>query len=241
MKPIGNFYATYYFYYYNMKALILIVEDDTDLLELLEHRLHKEGYEALGFVSTKNVKKALEEESVDLIIMDRNLPGIEGSEYISHLREKGMNIPVIFLSAKNSPLSIEEGFLRGGDDYMTKPFELKELLLRINALLRRTKKDMQKKIVRFKDIILDLNLRLVTIKGVPADLTKLEFDLLHTFIEHQDSVVNRDFLLEHVWGKDKSTKKRTVNVAIMRLKEKIDEGCQHSHIKTIRGIGYTIQ
>ena len=87
-----------------MKALILIVEDDKDLLELLEHRLQKEHYETLGFLSTKYVKKVLEEESVDLIIMDRNLPDIEGSEYISLLREKGMSVPVIFLSAKNSPL-----------------------------------------------------------------------------------------------------------------------------------------
>ncbi len=223
-----------------MKALILIVEDDKDLLELLEHRLQKEHYETLGFLSTKYVKKVLEEESVDLIIMDRNLPDIEGSEYISLLREKGMSVPVIFLSAKNSPTHIEEGFLRGGDDYMTKPFELKELLLRIDALLRRTKKDMQKKVAIFKDIVLDLDLRVVHIKDKPVDLTKLEFDLLHTFIQNQSTVLKRDFLLEHVWGKGKTTEERTVNVAIKRLKEKIDLDRDHSYIKTIRGVGYTI-
>jgi len=224
-----------------MKALILIVEDDNDLLELLEHRLQKEGYETLGFVSTKYVKKVLEEEDIDLILMDRNLPDIEGSEYISLLREKGMDVPVIFLSAKNSNVHIEEGFLRGGDDYVTKPFEIKELLLRIEALLRRTKKDIQKKTVSFKDIVLDLNLRLVSIKGMPIELTKLEFDLLHTFIENQNSVLKRDFLLEHVWGKGKTTEERTVNVAVKRLKEKIDDNTETSYIKTIRGVGYTIQ
>lgn len=224
-----------------MKALILIVEDDNDLLELLEHRLQKEGYETLGFVSTKYVKKVLEEEAIDLILMDRNLPDIEGSEYISLLREKGMDVPVIFLSAKNSNVHIEEGFLRGGDDYVTKPFEIKELLLRIEALLRRTKKDIQKKTVSFKDIVLDLNLRLVSIKGMPIELTKLEFDLLHTFIENQNSVLKRDFLLEHVWGKGKTTEERTVNVAVKRLKEKIDDNTETSYIKTIRGVGYTIQ
>jgi len=223
-----------------MKALILIVEDDKDLLELLEHRLQKEHYETLGFLSTKYVKKVLEEESVDLILMDRNLPDIEGSEYIALLREKGMDIPVIFLSAKSSNAHIEEGFLRGGDDYVTKPFELRELLLRVEALLRRTKKDMQKKIVTFKDIVLDLNLRVVHIKGNPVELTKLEFDLLHTFIQNQSSVLKRDYLLEHVWGKGKTTEERTVNVAIKRLKEKIDVDKEHSYIKTIRGIGYTI-
>lgn len=223
-----------------MKALILIVEDDKDLLELLEHRLQKDGYDTLGFVSTKYVKKVLEEESVDLILMDRNLPDIEGSEYISLLREKGMDVPVIFLSAKNSNEQIQEGFLRGGDDYVSKPFELKELLLRIEALLRRTKRDIQKKVATYKDIILDLNLRTVSIKGNPVELTKLEFDLLYIFIQHQSSVLKRDFLLENVWGKGKTTEERTVNVAIKRLKEKIDMGRENSYIKTIRGIGYTI-
>ena len=222
------------------KALILIVEDDNDLLELLEHRLQKEDYETLGFVSTKYVKKVLEEEDIDLILMDRNLPDIEGSEYISLLREKGMDTPVIFLSAKNSNVHIEEGFLRGGDDYVTKPFELKELLLRIEALLRRTKKDIQKKVASFKDIVLDLNLRIANIHGQDVELTKLEFNLLHTFILNQGIVLKRDYLLEHVWGKDKTTEERTVNVAIKRLKEKIDLDSDKSYIKTIRGIGYTI-
>ena len=134
-----NLLETFVYYHVRMKALILIVEDDNDLLELLEHRLQKEDYETLGFVSTKYVRKVLEEEPIDLILMDRNLPDIEGSEYISLLREKGMDTPVIFLSAKNSHAHIEEGFLRGGDDYVTKPFEIRELLLRIEALLRRTK------------------------------------------------------------------------------------------------------
>lgn len=222
------------------KGLILIVEDDNDLLELLEHRLQKEDYETLGFVSTKYVKRVLEEEPIDLILMDRNLPDIEGSEYISLLREKGMDTPVIFLSAKSSNAHIEEGFLRGGDDYVTKPFELKELLLRIKALLRRTKKDIQKKVASFKDIVLDINLRVAHINGTRVELTKLEFNLLYTFIQNQGSVLKRDYLLEHVWGKDKTTEERTVNVAIKRLKEKIDFNAERSYIKTIRGIGYTI-
>ncbi|MDF1881448.1 response regulator transcription factor [Sulfurimonas sp. MAG313] len=222
------------------KGLILIVEDDNDLLELLEHRLQKEDYETLGFVSTKYVKRVLEEEPIDLILMDRNLPDIEGSEYISLLRDKGMDTPVIFLSAKSSNAHIEEGFLRGGDDYVTKPFELKELLLRIKALLRRTKKDIQKKVASFKDIVLDINLRVAHINGTRVELTKLEFNLLYTFIQNQGSVLKRDFLLEHVWGKDKTTEERTVNVAIKRLKEKIDFNPERSYIKTIRGIGYTI-
>jgi len=222
------------------KALILIVEDDKDLLELLEHRLEKEKYETLGFLSTKYVKNVLDEEDVDLILMDRNLPDVEGSEYIAMLREQGMNVPVIFLSAKGSMDDIEEGFLRGGDDYMTKPFELKELLLRINALLLRTKKDIQKEVLTFRDIVMDLNLRITKIKEIPVELTKLEFDLLLTFIQNKHNVLERDYLLKNVWGEGKTTEERTVNVAIKRLKEKIDPHHTSNYIKTIRGIGYSI-
>lgn len=224
-----------------MKALILIIEDDKDLLELLEHRLQKEHYETLGFLSTRYFKKVLDEEPIDLIIMDRNLPDVEGSAYISLLRERGMDIPVIFLSAKNSRADIEEGFLCGGDDYITKPFEIKELLLRVNAILHRTKKNSQNKLISYRDILLDTSLRVAQIGGESVELTKLEFDLLQTFIENKNTVLERDFLLQRVWGEGKQTEKRTVNVAIKRLKEKIDPKKNHDYIKTIRGIGYSLQ
>ncbi len=223
------------------KAQILIVEDDTDLIELLEYRLEKEGYEVLGFLSTKNVKRALAEESVDLIIMDRNLPDIEGSDFIGMMREKGLDTPVIFLSAKDSKYHIEEGFRRGADDYVTKPFEMTELILRIEAVLRRTKRGMQNKDVHFRDIHLDINSRIVYISEQEVELTKLEFDLLHTFISNEGTVLNRDYLLRQVWGKGGNYQGRTVNVAINRLKEKIDPAKSKHYIKTIRGIGYTVQ
>jgi len=224
-----------------MKALILIVEDDLDLLELLEHRLQKEHYETMGLINTKLLNKILETEPVDLIIMDRNLPGVEGSAYISLLRDKGMQTPVMFLSAKNTKEDIQEGFLCGGDDYMTKPFEMKEFLLRVSAILKRTKTHINKRTLSYKDITLDINQRIVFIKDRPMELTKLEFNLLHTFIENQGSVLNREFLLKNVWGSEKNTQKRTVNVAIKRLKEKIENITTDNYIKTVRGIGYTIQ
>ena len=223
-----------------MKAQILIVEDDNDLLELLEHRLGKEGYETLGFLNTKNVRRALEEEMIDLILMDRNLPDIEGSEFIALLREGGMNVPVIYLSAKNSRFHIQEGFLRGADDYITKPFEMQELLMRINAVLRRTKTDHQHSTVNFRDIMLDLKSRDVLIGDETIHLTKLEFDLLFTLIDNRDSVLKRDFLLKHVWEKSGHYQGRTVNVAINRLKEKIDPEGTKNYIKTVRGIGYSL-
>lgn len=224
-----------------MKATILIVEDESDLLELLEYRLGLEGYETMGFLNTKYVRQALSEEPVDLVLMDRNLPDIEGSEFIALLREQGMEIPVIYLTAKVSKFHIQEGFLRGADDYITKPFEMEELLMRISAVLRRTKTMQQVKKMAYRDIELDLNGRTVTIDNDPVELTKLEFELLYTLIDNQSTVLSRDFLLQHVWKKSDKRQNRTVNVAINRLKEKIDGGKNKNYIKTVRGVGYTIQ
>lgn len=224
-----------------MDATIIIVEDDKDLLELLEYKLGWEGYDVIGFVNTKNVRRALEEDTVDLILMDRNLPDIEGSDFIAMLRDKGNNTPVIFLSAKDSKAQIQEGFLRGGDDYITKPFEMQELLLRIQAVLRRTRRGAEGDVVAYRDIELHLQSREVFIDKTPVELTKLEFDLLHTFIENRNNVLKRDFLLKHVWGKNGMYQGRTVNVAINRLKEKIDPTKKKDYIKTVRGVGYTIR
>ncbi len=223
-----------------MTTTIAVVEDEEDILELIEYHLEKEGYESIGFLSTKNLANVLEEEKVDLLIMDRNLPGTEGSEFVAGLREKGINIPVIYLTAKNKESDIEEGFLSGGDDYITKPFNIKELLLRIKALLKRTKSRSSEGNLRYRDITLNLGSREVTIDGTAVDLTKLEFDLLHTLINNQNIVLSRDYLLDHVWGTDEIFQDRTVNVAINRLKEKIDPNKDKEYIKTVRGVGYTL-
>jgi DNA-binding response OmpR family regulator len=223
-----------------MNNLIVIVEDQEDILELIEYSLNKEGFETIGFLNTKNVKDLLEEEKVDLIIMDRNLPGVEGSEFVAKLRKDGMSTPVIYLSAKNSEENIEEGFLSGGDDYITKPFNMKELIFRIKAILKRTNPLSTLKELVYKDIVLSLDARTVTINSEKIDLTKLEFDLLLTLIQNQNIVLDRDYLLEHVWGNDEVYQDRTVNVAINRLKEKIDPTKEKEYIKSVRGVGYTI-
>lgn len=223
-----------------METLIVIVEDEQDILELMEFHLAKEGYETIGFLNTKHVQAALEEERVDLIIMDRNLPGAEGSEFIESLRKKGIQTPVIFVSAKNKDEEIEQGFERGGDDYITKPFSMKELILRVKAVLRRTQKKPKEGLLTYRDITLNLAARTVTIEGNPVELTKLEFDLLHALILNENIVLERDYLLEHVWGADEVYQDRTVNVAINRLKEKIDPDKSKEYIKTVRGVGYTL-
>ncbi|MBN2870941.1 MAG: response regulator transcription factor [Campylobacterales bacterium] len=223
-----------------MDALILIVEDEQDILELMEYHLAKEGFETIGFLNTKKVLEALEEENIDLILMDRNLPGAEGSEFVEMLRKKGIQTPVIFVSAKQKEDEIEEGFERGGDDYITKPFSMKELVLRVRAVLRRTKKLSMEGAIVYRDISMNLASRTVMIEGKSVELTKLEFDLLHTLIANQNIVLDRDYLLEHVWGADEIYQERTVNVAINRLKEKIDPDKTKDYIKTVRGVGYTL-
>ncbi|MBU0632902.1 response regulator transcription factor [bacterium] len=223
-----------------MKNLIVIVEDEEDILELIEYSLNKEGFETIGFLNTKNVKELLEEEKVDIIIMDRNLPGVEGSEFVATLRKDGVATPVIYLSAKNSDENIEEGFNSGGDDYITKPFNMKELIMRIKAVLKRTKPISALKEITYKDITLQLESRVVLVDDKKIDLTKLEFDLLLTLIQNQNVVLDRDYLLEHVWGNDEIYQDRTVNVAINRLKEKIDPSKDKEYIKSVRGVGYTL-
>lgn len=224
-----------------MKPLIVVVEDEQDLLELLEYNLEKEGYEVLGFLNTKRVSEVFDEEDVALVIMDRNLPGIEGSEFIKQERELGFNAPVIYLSAKDQVHEVEEGFESGGDDYMTKPFNMKELMLRVKAILKRTQRGIsESEKLTYRDISMNRASRSVLIDQEPVELTKLEFDLLATFIENKSNVLERDFLLEHVWKSDEYFQDRTVNVAINRLKEKIDPKKDKNYIKTVRGVGYTL-
>lgn len=223
-----------------MGARIVIVEDEEDLLELIEYNLTKEGYEVIGFLNTKSVEQMLSEESVDLLIMDRNLPGVEGSEFVQGLRKDGFSTPVIYLSAKVQESEIEEGFMRGADDYITKPFNMKELLLRIKAILRRTSKKVEEGILSYRDLVLDRSSRTLSVDGKNVDVTKLEFNLLSEFIINKNSVLDRDYLLENVWDGAEEYQYKTVNVAINRLKEKIDPDKSKNYIQTVRGVGYKL-
>jgi DNA-binding response OmpR family regulator len=222
------------------KASIVIVEDEEDILELLEYNLQKEGYETIGFLNTKNVAQLLEEESIDLLLMDRNLPGVEGSEFVEQIRTKGIQTPVIYLSAKNKDSDIEEGFDRGADDYITKPFSPKEVAMRVKAVLKRTMVGFSQESISFRDINMNPQTREVKAGDLDVELSKLEFDLLLTLIKNQNIILDRDFLLENVWGGDDIYQDKTVNVAINRLKEKIDPTKEKEYIKTVRGVGYTL-
>ena len=218
---------------------IVLIEDEEDILELLEYHLAKEGYSVSGFLSTKHVEQFLEEESPALMIVDRNLPGVEGSEFVAYLRQKGYDIPVIFLTAKDSDTALDEGYDRGGDDYMTKPFRPAELLHRVKALLKRSGKLTTEAPLRHKSIVLDTVRKEVYVDEKPVALTSLEFRLLSTFMQHIDKPLTRDFLRDEVWGSEgKGVNDNAVNVAINRLKNKIDPDNTQHYFEPVWGVGY---
>lgn len=220
-----------------MESLIVVIDDEEDMLDLLEYNLTKAGYEVLGFLNTSKIEQLLNEENVDLLIVDRNLPGIEGSEFIKNLRLKGYNNSVIFLSAKTSMNEQLEGFEAGGDDYITKPFEINNLLARIKAVLKRTKKKAD--IYKFKDIFINLTNAEVLVDNTNVELTKLETNLLVEFIKNKNILLTRDYLLSAIWN-DENSSEKTVNIAIKRLREKIDPTREKKYIKSIRGEGYML-
>lgn len=220
-------------------ATILIIEDNEDLLELEAFHLRKEGYKVIGLTSTAAAESALG-EGVDLLLVDRMLDRTEGSEFISYLRNKGVTTPVIFVSGKDNDEDIEEGFRCGCDDYLRKPFNIKELVYRIKAILRRTSA-IEHERLRVRDIMMDFNTHKTFIQNREVELTKLEFKLLGTFLKNKNKVLERNYLLQHVWNDNEDTQQRTINVTINRLKKKIDPVNEKNYIVPVRGIGYKFQ
>ena len=223
-----------------MKQTILIVDDEEDILDLLEYTLTKANYDVISCVKTTNIQQILDEEEVSLIIMDRNLPDIEGSIFVKKLKKLGYNTPVIFLSAKDSSEDILDGFSCGADDYITKPFNLDELKARVQAVLRRTSSTKQNNKLIYKDIVYDKAKKLFAIDNNTIDLTLLEHDLLLEFIKNKNNLLTREYLLDTVWKDGDQKQTKTVNVAIKRLKEKIDPTNTKNYIKTKRGQGYIL-
>ena len=215
------------------------IEDEEDILELIEYHLGKEGYSVTGFLSTENVEQFLEEENPSLLLVDRNLPGMEGAEFVAYLREMGYDVPVIFLTAKDDENELEEGFYAGGDDYMSKPFSPKELLLRIKALLQRSGALQKQARVKHRVLTIDLTTKELFVDGTYVALTNREFNLLHTFMKHVDKPLTRDFLRDEVWGiEGESVNDNAVNVAINRLKNKIDPNNEQNYFHPVWGVGY---
>jgi DNA-binding response OmpR family regulator len=209
---------------------IAIIEDEEDLLELLEFTLQQNGYDAVGFTNTKKVKDFIIEENPDLLIVDRNLPGVEGSRFVESLKKEGYDIPVIFLTAKADEDDIIEGFERGADDYITKPFNMKELLARIKAILKRH--NITSNIISYKDYHLDLQNRTLSHENIDIALTPSEYRLLELFFKNQKRTLSREEIMDTL----DINNEKSVNVAINRLNHKV-EGI----IESVRGVGYKLK
>lgn len=218
---------------------IVVIEDEEDILELIEYHLSKEGYAVTGFLSTENVEQFLEEETPSLMLVDRNLPGMEGSAFVAYLRESGYDIPVIFLTGQAKDFELEEGFAAGGDDYICKPFSPKELTLRVKALLKRSGVLQKQERIKYKFLTLNLEKKDLIVDGQIVPLTNLEFKLLHTFMKHIDKSLTRGFLRDEVWGMEgDEINDNAVNVAINRLKNKIDPKSEQNYFHPVWGVGY---
>jgi len=215
---------------------ILVIEDEPDILDLIEYTLVKEGYDVICCLDTKNVISILDEEDINLILMDRNLPGVEGSVFIQELRSKGYNNSVIYVTAKDKDEDVLEGFDRGGDDYITKPFSLDILKARVNAVIKRSLNIVEQ--LKIRDIVYQSSNKKFFIENQELNLTHLEHDLFLEFVKNQNVLLSRDTLLENVWNDYAEVKPKTVNVAIKRLKEKIDPTGEKEYIKAVRGEGY---
>lgn len=220
----------------NPQGAIVLIEDDVDLNTLLAARLRAKGYEVFAYTDTSAVKSLLDEKNIDLMLVDRNLPlGKDGIDFVAALRKHGYNEPVIFLTAKTLQSDILQGFEQGGDDYITKPFDFNELCLRIKALLKRSKKQVER--LHFKDIMLDLGARECVCGGQRLILSSLEFELLRFFLENKGEILSRQELSEAVWG-ELDTNDKAINIALTRLRAKLP--ALKAHIQSIRGVGYRL-
>ncbi len=213
---------------------ILIIDDEIDMLELLEFNL-KSDYEVLCFSSTKGVEKALDENDIALLLVDRNLISEDGLDFVKSLRQKGYENAVIFVSAKGARVDKIAGLDGGGDDYISKPFDMDELKARIKAVLKRT--NPSKNELRHKNIYVNLDENLVKIIDKELVLSALEMRLLVYFLENKKNLITRYDLASEVWGDD-SISDKAVNIAISRLKRHLGEAGKC--IEAIRGQGYKL-
>ena len=224
-----------------MKEKILIIEDEEDLVKGLRLNLADEGYEVdWASDGVEGLRKALE-ELPDLIILDIMLPKMNGLDICRELRQKNISIPIIMLTAKGEEIDKVLGLEIGADDYMTKPFSIRELLARIKAHLRREKRERKTvpEVYRFGDVEIDFTHFKVKRKDKDLDLTSLEIDILRYFITHREEVVTREALLDKVWGYEKYPTTRTIDNHILKLRKKIEADPSHpEYILSVYGEGY---
>ncbi len=226
-----------------MAERILVIEDDPSILRGLQLNLGMEGYVVRSAMDGETGLALARTERPDLLVVDVMLPKLGGLEVVREIRAEDPDLPVLILSAKGQEQDKVAGLSLGADDYMVKPFGLKELLARIEALLRRRRArgeaGASKTVKRVGGLELDLDARRATVEGRALDLTSREFDLLAFFIHHPDRVHSREQLMEAVWGSRYFGTARTVDNFVARLRAHIGDDAEHPrHLETVRGVGY---
>ncbi len=219
-----------------MSHHLLVVEDDQTLREGLRRVLEKSGYRVSTAVRGIDALRLIREEPPDLVVLDLMLPGLDGTYVLEKIRSEGFTAPVIILSARDSVEDRIRGLRTGADDYVTKPFDLEELLARIAVRLRRS---YEPRFFRFGDVVVDAGARSVTRGGEELHLTPKEFDLLVYFAEHPGEALSRGKILEDVWGADYRGTRRTVDNFVRALRAKLEDDPEEPRFfQTVRARGY---
>ena len=224
-----------------MSSRILLVEDEPGLVLTLSDLLAAEGYVVETAADGPSGLSKASTDQFDLIVLDVMLPGKSGFEVCRELRQQGKDVAVIMLTAKTQLVDRVVGLKLGADDYVTKPFEPPELLARIEALLRRVKKERLPAVVRFEfgNVAVDFESGNVSKDGASVALAGKELELLRYLIEHRGKVVSRDELLENIWEYQPGVSSRTIDVHVAWLRQKLEQNPQTpKHIHTVRGVGY---
>jgi two-component system, OmpR family, phosphate regulon response regulator PhoB len=220
--------------------LVLVIEDEVDLATTVEYNLRSEGFQVrLAHSGRQGLAAATTEPLPDVIVLDLMLPDLSGTEICRRLRdqERTRDIPVIMCTAKGEEIDRVVGFEVGADDYIVKPFSVRELVLRIRALLRRVHRvEGEPSLIRFGRLKIDRDAHRAWVDDAEVGLTALEFRLLHAFMSRKGRVQSREALLSDVWGIEAEVTTRTVDTHVKRLREKLGEA--GSYIETLRGVGY---
>ena len=215
---------------------ILVTEDDKHTRKLLEAVLKAENYTVSTAENGRVALEVIDREHIDLVVLDVMMPEIDGYEFTRILRENNINLPILMISAKQLPEDKKKGFLVGTDDYMTKPIDEEEMLLRIKALLRRARIVSEQRLT-IGDIILDYNCLTVTKGGLTQELPQKEFMLLYKLLSYPGRIFTRIQLMDEIWGQETETGWETVTVHIGRLRKRF-EGWEEFEIVSVRGLGY---
>ncbi|SDK77961.1 response regulator transcription factor [Lacicoccus qingdaonensis] len=219
---------------------ILVADDDPNILKFITINLTEAGFEVIGATDGRDALRKLENEVCQLAVVDIMMPYMDGLSLIKEMR-KTLDIPIIILTAKGQIDDKEKGFEAGTDDYLVKPFEAKELLFRIEALLRRYNIDTDKQVIQVGDVHIDIDRYVVTVNKKTLKLPLKEFELLQALATHPDQVFTREQLIDSIWGIDFEGDNRTVDVHIKRLRTRFNNLTDAIKFTTVRGVGYTLE